>query len=254
MLRKSVPLALALAAAPVLAAPTPASPQDATLEEVLSRHYEAIGGLEAWRGLGSMRASGTVELPQGLRAPFEMVVARPDRARMEFSFQGMTGIQAYDGETAWMYMPFMGQTEPRPMPAHLARDLVEQADLDGPLVGWEEEGHELRLVGRTEVSGAEAYRIDVTLAGGEVRRYFLDAEDYLPIRITGTRTVQGARMEMETSLGDYREVGGLLFPHSIRAGTASGQQTITIREMELDVDPDPDLFTMPGRGAGSGGS
>lgn len=244
MLRKILPLALAALA---LAAPAPTRAQSPSLEEILSRHYEAIGGLEDWMSLESMRAKGTLAL-SGFRAPFEMVVARPDRARMEFRVQGTTGVQAYDGETAWMFLPFMGQTEPRRMPEAMAKELVEQADIDGPLVGYAQEGHELRLVGVTVVGGTTTYEIEVTLKSGGVRNYFLDAERYVPIRITGRRDVQGTTMDIETSLGDYREVGGLLFPHSIHAGSGATAQTLTIEEMELNVDPDPGIFAMPGGG------
>ena len=44
-----------------------------------------------------------------------MEMARPNKMRMEFTIQGMTGVQAYDGKTGWMVMPFMGKKDPEPM-------------------------------------------------------------------------------------------------------------------------------------------
>ena len=43
----------------------------------------------------------------GMEVPFSMVFKRPLQMRLEFTMQGMTAIQAYDGETAWSVMPMI---------------------------------------------------------------------------------------------------------------------------------------------------
>jgi outer membrane lipoprotein-sorting protein len=95
----------ALAVVAVLAAPAQA--QD--LDEVLNNYYEAIGGLDAWQSVQSMKMTGKMMMGgMGIEAPFTVMAKRPNMARIEFVFQGITGIQAYDGETAWQVMPFTG--------------------------------------------------------------------------------------------------------------------------------------------------
>jgi hypothetical protein len=162
----------------------------------------------------------------------------------------MTGVQAYDGTTAWMIMPFMGSTEPEPMPADMAKDVIEQSDLDGPLIGYKEDGNQIQLVGLVDVEGTKAYQLKVTLKNGDVQNYFLDAEFFVPIKIEGSRTVQGNLVEFETVISDYKDVGGLMIAHSIESkpkGAPAGQ-AITLDTVEINPTVDESIFTMPGAG------
>ncbi len=249
-------LGLALAAPLALGIAGPATAQ--SVEDVLARHYEAIGGLESWESLESMRLSGRMVMSaMGMEAPFTLVAKRPGKARMEFTIQGMTGIQATDGETAWMIMPFMGKTEAEEMPADQAKAFKQEADVDGPLVGYEESGHEVELIGTEEIEGTETYKIKVTYPDSAVRHYYLDAEYYLPVKIDDTRKVQGGEVTVEQSLGDYKEVGGLMMAHTIEVTTPAqpgGSQVLQVEQVELNVPVDDSTFAMPEASEGSGSS
>lgn len=241
MSKRTVLLALvgALAAAPAAA-------QD--LDEILAKHYEAIGGLEAWKAVESMRATGKMSMGGGaMEAPFVFIAKRPHRVRLEFTFQGMTGVQGYDGETAWMIMPFMGSTDPEVMPEDMAREFKDQGDIDGPLVGYEEEGHQLELIGLEETEGTQVYKVKVIKKSGDVEYHFLDSEYFIPIKVEGSREMQGRTVEYESILSDYKEVGGLMIPHSIESKSkgAPAGQVITIEQIELNVEVDDSIFTMP---------
>lgn len=241
MLKKAVLLAFAGA---VLA--SPAAAQD--LKEVLNNYYEAIGGLDAWKQVNSMKMTGSLMMGgMGVEAPFTVTTKRPKKVRVEFTFQGMTGIQGYDGETAWQVMPFMGKADPEVMPADQAKEVIEQADFDGVLIGYEEDGHQVELVGLEETEGTEAYKLKVTKKNGDVEYYYLDSEYFIPIKVEGSREMQGRVIEFETILSDYKDVGGLMIPHSIESkpkGAPAGQ-VVTIDTIELNVEPADSLFVMP---------
>lgn len=225
----------------------PAIAEELTLDQVLENHYEALGGLDAIKGMETASFVGRMAMGPGAEAPFKMFFKRPMRARLEFTMQGMTGIQAYDGETAWMVMPFMGKSDPEVMAEDQAKNMQEQADIDGPLVDWQEKGHKVELIGLEDVDGTEAYKIKVDLANGDVRYHFLDSEYFITIKQEGKTTMQGNEVEFETILSDYKEVGGLMFPHSVESkpkGAPAGQ-VITIDEIEVGIEVADDLFAMP---------
>lgn len=243
MTHRALPLAL-LALAAALAAPARA--QELTRDEVLKRHYEAQGGLEKMKAVETVKMTGRMLMGPGMEAAFVRLAKRPNRFRMEFTVQGMTGVQAYDGETAWMHLPFIGRAEPEVMPGDLAKQIIEDADIDGPLVDYEEKGHQVELVGKEDVEGSPAYKLKVTLKSGEVTYYYLDAEYFLPIKTASKRTIQGTEFNVETSLGDYREVGGLMMPFSIRVkGQGPAEQAIIVDAVELNVPVDDAQFKMP---------
>lgn len=244
MLRKTLGwslAALALAAAPLAAA-------DAlTADQVIARHLEARGGADKIAAMNTARITGKMMLGPGMEAPFTMEWKRPNRLRLEFTLQGMTGIQAYDGETAWMLMPFMGQTAPEKMPEQQAREVIDQSDYEGELVDYKEKGHTVEYLGIEEIEGTPAHRLKLTKKSGDVEEYFLDTDANLEIKAKSKREFNGQEVEIDISYGDYKEVGGLVLAHSIeaRAAGAPGPQTITFEKIDLNVDIADDRFAMP---------
>lgn len=238
-------------AAPEQAAPEPATDAPAapemTLEQVLAKHYEAMGGLDAIKAISAARFTGTMMVGPGAEAPFTMTFKKPLRARLDFTIQGMTGTQAYNSDSGWILLPFMGKTSPEPMPADEAKLWQEQADLDGPLVDWQEKGNQLALAGVEDVEGTQAYAIKVTLPNGEARTYYLDAEHFIVIKASSKTTIQDREVESDTVFSDYKEVGGVMFAHSIenRQKGAPEGQVITVKQVEIDPEVADDFFVMP---------
>jgi outer membrane lipoprotein-sorting protein len=222
-----------------------------TLDEILAKNLEVRGGEDAILAVQSTRSTGTMRMggsaAGALEVPFLAEFKRPNKVRIEFTMQGMTAIEAYDGEVGWAVMPFLGRTEPEEMAEDRLKDIKDQADFDGILVNYEEKGHTVEFMGTEDVDGTSAYKLRVTKANGDVVDLFLDAEYYIELKAETTREVQGSEVEVSTVFGDYKEVDGLLFAHSMEmsfAGNPAGQ-VITIEKIELDVEIDDDRFTMP---------
>lgn len=218
-----------------------------TLGEVLDRYYQAVGGKDKLDAMKTVKMTGKMMMGPGVDAPFILFKKRPDKLRIEFTVQGMTGVQAYDGSTAWMFMPFMGKTAPEEVPEDQAKELKEEADIDGPLVDWQKKGNQVELLGKEEIEGTPAYKLKVTLKDGDVQYHYLDADAYVPIKIEGERTIQGNEVQFESTLGDYKEAGGLMFPFSIesKAKGAPQGQTITIDSIEVNPEIPDSQFAMP---------
>lgn len=221
--------------------------EEMTLEQVLAAHYDAIGGLERIKDVQSTSTAGKMTGMMG-EVPFNRLQKRPNKVRIEFTMQGMTAVMAYDSETAWMIMPFMGKADPEVIADDQAQDLLEYADMDGPLVDWQEKGHEVELVGLEEVEGTPAYRIEIVTRDGAEQTVFLDSEYFIPIKSIEQRTIQGTEVVVERTLSDYKDVGGLMMPHSVvsrRVGVEGEEQFITMEKIELDVEIDDEVFAMP---------
>ena len=218
-----------------------------TVDELIAKNIKAHGGMEKLKSLNSMRVHGKMVMAQGFEAPFVMMQKRPKMTRMEFTFQGMTGMQVYDGKNAWMVMPFMGKKDPEAMPAEQAQQLDEQADIDGPLVDYKEKGNKVELAGKEQVEGADAYKLKVTLKNGQTRTIYLDAETGLEVKIEAKRTMRGSEVDGESFLSDYKEVNGLMMAFTMENG-AKGQsmrQKMVIDSVETNVNLPDSLFAMP---------
>lgn len=222
----------------------------ADLDDVLSCSFETLGGLDNLKAVESARMTGTMTMGP-MQAPFTIEFQQPNRVRMEFEVQGMTAVQAYDGETGWAIMPFMGKTTPEVMADDQLKSMQEMAEWEGPFVDWQDKGHTVELLGTEDVEGTEAYAVKVIRAGSEDESvYYLDTEYCLPFLSKGVRDIQGNEMAFSQSIGDYKEVGDIVMAHSIIANIGDGptpmQQAITIETAELNVsDLSADRFAMP---------
>lgn len=231
---------LGLAISPVLA-------QDG-LNEILECNYETRGGYENIKAVDSAKFTGTMTMGP-MDAPFTIYFKRPEMVRLEFEIQGVTAVQAYDGETGWSVMPFMGKTEPEEMPEDEVKNVKDMADLDGPLVDWEEKGHEVEYLGKEEAQGTEAHVIKVTRESGDEETFYLDTDHCLTFLEEAKRDIQGNEMKTATELGNYKPIGDIVMPFSMQTRMGEGQQaqtqSITIDEADLNVEIPDDKFTMP---------
>lgn len=224
-----------------------------TADEIIQKNIEAKGGLAKIKAVNTVRMSGKMMMGGGMEAPMVMELARPGKLRMEFTFQGMTGIQAYDGKSGWAVMPFMGKKDPEPMSPDDLKQVEDQADLDGMLVDYKEKGHQVEYLGKGEVEGTPVHKLKVTKKNGDLVTLYLDADSYLEIKADGKTTVRGQEVEGETVFGDYKEVGGLIFPHSIQSkpkGAPDGAGvSISIASIEINPDLPASRFEMPAKAA-----
>jgi hypothetical protein len=235
-----VALALGLAAtAPRLAAQT--------VDEVVARHLEARGGAAKIHRLDTIRMTGTIAFGPGDPAPFALEMKRPGRLRTEFSFQGAVGVQAYDGQKAWAVLPMAGQTEPQYLPAEVAREAAEQADIEGPFLDAAAKGNKIELVGTEKVEGRDCFKLTVTFKTGGVRYSYVDSVSFLEVKAEGRRTAGGDEVMLETFYRDYRDVSGLKLPYRIEAGPAKSpeKQKIVVDKIEVNLPLDDARFERP---------
>jgi outer membrane lipoprotein-sorting protein len=218
-----------------------------TVDEVIAKNVEAHGGLAKLRAIQSIRMTGRMVVGPGMEAPLVMEVKRPKSVRTEFTFQGMTGVSAYDGKTGWQIMPFGGKTDPEPIPAEQLKDVEEQADFEGALVDYKAKGHQVELLGKESVEGAECYKLKLTRKGGDIVYIYIDTDSNLEIKAEGKRTIRGTEVEYESSLGDYKEVGGVMFAHVIESGAKGSpqRQKLIIEKVEINPTIDDARFKMP---------
>lgn len=217
-----------------------------TADEVIEKYIQAMGGREKIKAVQSVRLTGKMD-NGGMQAPFTMEIKRPRKVRVEFTIQGMTGTQAYDGTTGWLVMPFMGKKDPEVMSADDLKDIDDQADIDGPLVDYKAKGHQVELIGKENVEGTPAWKLKLTRKSGDVSYVYLDADAYLEIKEEGKHTIRGQEMEYENTKGDYKTVEGLVFPFSLqsKAKGAPAGSTITLQKVEINPGLDDTRFVMP---------
>ena len=87
-----------------------------TLDEIVKKHIDAIGGLENWKKLKSIKMECLIKANG---AEVKMVMSQIDKKamRQDISVMGMNGYQIVTNTEGWSFMPFQGQTKPEAMTA-----------------------------------------------------------------------------------------------------------------------------------------
>jgi len=216
-----------------------------TVDEIISKNIETKGGLQKLKSIKSMKMTGKV-FTGGFEMSMTLWAKRPNKSRMETVFQDQKTVQAYDGEKAWQINPFMGSNEPQEIKGLQAEDLKERADFDEPLIDYKKKGHKVEFMGKEDLEGTEVYKLKVTMKSGRVVYIYLDTDSCIELKQSTTLNYQGTEYLVETIFGDYKEVGGIMMPHSIETRiNGQTQAQITIEKVEFNIEIDDSLFKMP---------
>jgi hypothetical protein len=219
-----------------------------TVDELVSKNIEAKGGADALHALQSLRLSGKLLVNEGqIEFAYLQTKERPGELRTEATLQGMTQVEAYDGKEGWKISPFQGRKDPEKMSADDLKPLMEDAEIDGPLVDWKAKGSTVDYLGTEEVDGTLAHKLKVVRKNGDVSFVYLDPAHFLEIRVLTGRVKHGAYEEVETDLGDYEKTAGVFVPTSIESGRKGDpdKQKILIDKVEANVPVDEATFHFP---------
>ena len=132
MMRSTVGLLLALLTTPALGqAPPPPPPAPAqSADSLIAKYIRACGGMERMQALQTLRRSGKYTGGGGFEAAIVQENKRPNAVRQEFSIQGMTGINAYDGHDGWKIEPWQGKRDPESLGEDEMHGILDDADFD----------------------------------------------------------------------------------------------------------------------------
>ena len=228
-----------------LAITVPAAAQ--TVDEIIAKNTAAKGGADKLKAVKTVRMTGKMTIAPGVEAPIVMELQREGGMRIDITVQGMVVSQGYDGTKAWMVNPLQGSKAPQEMSADDTKSVEEQADIDGPLIDYKAKGHTVELLGKEKVEGSDAHKVKVTMKNGTIRTFYIDAEHFLEIKEESKRMQRGTEVEGDTIYGDYKEIGGMMFAHSIDGGQkgAPARQKVVVDKIEINVPIDTSRFKMP---------
>ncbi|MGI8821672.1 MAG: hypothetical protein ACR2ID_12500 [Chthoniobacterales bacterium] len=219
-----------------------------TVDQLVAKNVEAKGGAEALAALQSLKLTGKMLVNNGqLEFGYAQTRKRPGDVRTEISLQGMTMVQAFDGQEGWKISPFQGRKDPEKLSADDTKSLVEGAEIDGPLVDWKEKGSTVEYLGTEDVDGTAAHKLKVTRKNGDVSYVYLDPDHFLEIRIVSQRTERGVQVEEEIDLSDYEKVNGVFVPFSKESGpkNSADKAKIIIDKGEGNVPAEDAAFHFP---------
>ena len=112
---------------------------------------------------------------------------------------------------------------------------------------YRSKGHKVVLMGKEQVNGSDAYALKISLKGGDELISFIDAKTFLEVKAANKAVSKGKTVEVETTIGDYRPVNGVMLPFSLEIrpnGQAQGMK-ILLNKVEANTPMDAARFQFP---------
>ena len=222
---------------------TPGLSQKAS--DVLAKMIDAGGGKKNLEKAKDMTMTGNIELvSMGMSGSLTLYSKEPNKLRMDIEIMGMIITQAYDGETAWWTNPQTGASEE--LSGEQADDLKRQAMGNDSLLNPAKYGITYTLKGKETVDDVDCFVLEQTYSDGYTVSLYINSETYLPYKTKATTMGQmGVEVEAESFPADYKKVGGMMIPHSIRV-VHDGEEavTMTFTEVTINTGMEDSMFKM----------
>lgn len=213
-----------------------------TLETLLQKHLEALGGADAVTAIQSTRVTSDVTTG-GIKGSIVTVYAAPDKEYEEDKLGILDIMQGYDGKSAWQ-RDTNGNV--RPLAGEELKDLRVQLFFDtnsyvlpGRIPG------KMTLRPQTE-PGTGNYIVDALPEGGKQTTLFFDPHTFFIVK----EWHLDDNVPVTTTYSDYRTVDNVRFPFAMATtnGTARYDIVGTVTKLENNISLTPGLFAPPAEG------
>lgn len=210
-----------------------------TLDEVVSRYVDAIGGAAAIKAVTSRVIKGTVDVAGVSRGgSFEIYAQAPNKMLSVIQAHPLGTFKVgFNGRSGW-------NRDPAGMRALKNQEwapLQREGDLYAPL-RLKNNYAKVTLAGMSKIGYRDVYVIDLQPVTGPVERLYLDAQTYVPVRVNTVRRMGTVSGPVEIYLDDWREVDGMRFPFSISQSFPKLTLTFTVKEIRHNMSLNPAMF------------
>jgi hypothetical protein len=210
-----------------------------SVDEVLAKYVEAMGGAKAIQAVTSRVLKGTVDLAGVSRGgSFESYVQAPNKALSVMQAHPIGTIKlGFNGRNGWSWTKQGLRALKGAELAIVQRD----ADLHGVL-RVKNHFSKVTLEGLSKIGFRDVYVVDFQPAVGAVERLYLDSQTYLPVRMNTVVTRGTVSEPVEIYFDDWRAVDGVKYPFSVSQSFSKLTLSFTFTEIRHNVPIDARIF------------
>jgi hypothetical protein len=220
--------------------------QAQNLDEILAKHIQAMGGADKLSKLRSLRISAEMDI-MNMKVPVATTIIQNQGFRSETTVNGMSVVQAINGNTGWAINPMTGNTKATALPEDAVKSMAAETDITG-LYNYKQKGYTLTFDGEDNLAGAKVYKVTMTLKNGVKRVNYISKDTYYILKIVAQTNVNGQDIMSENVQSDVRQVDGVFYPFTSEVTTSAMPGTVMalkIKSLEVNPKIDPGIFVMP---------
>jgi dipeptidyl aminopeptidase/acylaminoacyl peptidase len=215
-----------------------------TAEAVLDRMVEALGGTEAFARLENRTMRGSIELVTqgGIRIPFTIYQGRPARSYLLAESDILGKYESgTDGKVVWEKSMMSGPQ----IKQGVERDLALHDATFDAIPNWRQYLDKVELVSVVEIDGTACYMLRLMLGTGTEVTSYVDRKTCLPVKNEITLDLPTGKILLTSWPSDFREVDGIVIPHTNRVEVAGQVRVTTMEKIEHNVEIPAGVFELP---------
>src|SRR5215831_16492804 len=132
-----------------------------TADEVIQKYSAAMGGLNAFNAVKTVKMTGNVST-QGMDLPVTFLLINGRAMRNDVSVMGQSVTNSYKDGKGWKINPFAGVSTATDVTGSELNEFKTQSMLATQLMDYMARGHKVELQGQEDVDGVKAYKIKLT--------------------------------------------------------------------------------------------
>jgi hypothetical protein len=221
-----------------------ASVYSQTVDEIISKHLDAVGGKEKLTGITSVHMEGTVEV-MGTSGTTSATILNGKASRTQSELGGQQVVNVITDKGGWQINQFAGISDPQAISDEQYKAGHDQIYVE-PFLGYAARGGKAELQGQEKVGDINAYKIKYTNKDSAVTTYYIDPSTFQVIQMSAVSNNMGQQVEVKSTYSDFQKTDyGLVVPHSIEIDFG-GQFTVSSKMQKIEVNQpvDASIFEM----------
>ncbi len=214
-----------------------------TIDQVLDKYVEALGGRQALEKITSLQIKGAFDLPaMGASGTLTVIAKAPNKWITIIDVQGFGVMQmGFDGTMAWDNNPMAGMRE---LTGKELAARIREATFNKELK-IKELFRKVEVTGKEKVAEKDAYVVEATPAEGSVEKMYFDAESGLLVRLDAERESPQGSVMVETYLEDYKDVDGVKIPFTLKQVMPQFTVQTKFDEVKHNIEVEDAKFAKP---------
>lgn len=223
--------------------PKPTTDALPTVDQIIEKHVQALGGKAAIEKITSRTVKGTIDIPaMGISGTTQSYAKAPNKFGVTSSISGIGDfLQGFDGTTAWEQNPMAGF---RVLSGAELALIKRDAEFHGDLK-FKQLYPKAVVKGKQKLGDRDVYLIEATPAEGGPEQLYYDVQTGLLARRDFVLDSPQGQIPTETYMEDYKDVDGVKVPFTIRQNNSAVSFTIKVTEVKHNVPVDDAKFNKP---------
>jgi hypothetical protein len=214
--------------------------QAQTVDEIIDKHANALGGKDKLAQVKSVYTENTMEI-MGNQAPVTEYLLEGKGFKSESEYNGAKIIQCYTDKGGWQVNAMAGMADPQPMADDMYKSGKGRIYAEGSLIDYAAKGNKAELAGNENGS----FKINVT-NGSNVSTYYVDTATYLLNKSVVKGEMMGQPVDITVTFSDYKKTDfGIVMPYTKTVDLGSFSFTSKMNKVEVNKEIDPKIFEMP---------